>query len=114
MTVLTGKDIARWAFDLTVAIEVATVVLRFGFKLESTRDTASTVGMLTHGIRIHHGYIGVLALVAALCLLKAAPILSRWVLVLGIALVASDLIHHFVVLWLVVGDPEFHLVYPTP
>ncbi|MFC1462884.1 hypothetical protein ACFLQU_04680 [Verrucomicrobiota bacterium] len=113
MNILTARQVAAWSAGLTVVIEVITAVMRFGLKMQSTRDTASTVGALTRGIRIHHGYIGLLAIIVAACLLKAAPALSRWVLVGGIALVASDLIHHFVVLWLVVGDPEFHLVYPA-
>ena len=29
----------------------------------------------------------------------------------GTALVVSDAVHHFVVLWLVEGDPQFHLWY---
>jgi hypothetical protein len=34
-------------------------------------------------------------------------------LVLGIALLASDLIHHFAILWPLTGTPEFHLKYPA-
>lgn len=43
----------------TAAMEVMLCVARFGFGLESTRDTASTIGRLSLGIRIHHGYIGI-------------------------------------------------------
>ena len=111
MDILTAKQIALWSFGLTVVIELITVILRFGFKLESTRDTASTIGVLTHGIRIHHGYVGVLVVVIALFCLNALPLFSRWMLVSGTALICSDLIHHFVVLWLVVGSPEFDLTY---
>ena len=112
MEQLTGKQVFLWASLLTVVIEAFTVVLRFGFKLEAARDTASTIGALTYGIRIHHGYIGVLLIAVALFCLKVTPILSRWMLVAGIALFCSDMIHHFLVLWPIVGDPEFHLVYP--
>jgi hypothetical protein len=45
-------------------------------------------------------------------LLAARGPWRRRLLVAGAALALSDLVHHFVVLWLVVGDPEFHLVYP--
>ena len=110
---LTGKQILGWSLPLTAAIEVVTVIFRFGLKLESSRDTASTVGVFTCGVRIHHGYVGVLAIVIALLCLRVRPVLSRWMLVLGTALVFGDLIHHFVVLWIAAGSPEFHLVYPS-
>ncbi|MDQ7781073.1 MAG: hypothetical protein RDV41_15360 [Planctomycetota bacterium] len=112
MKILTGRQVVVWAIVLAVVIELVTVTLRFGFKLESTRDTASTVGVLTHGIRIHHGYVGVLLVIAAMLCARALPVLHRWMLVVGIALLCSDLIHHFVVLWLIVGNPEFYIVYP--
>ena len=111
MKILTGKQIAVWSFMLTAVIELVTVILRFGFKMESTRDTASTIGIITHGIRIHHGYIGVIVLTIALLCFKAQPVLSRWILVAGTALICSDLIHHFLVLWSIVGSPEFDIVY---
>ena len=113
MKILTGRQIAVWSVVLTAAIELLTVMLRFGLQLEATRDTASTVGMLTRGIRIHHGYVGVLFVIAALFCVRIRTALSRWMLVAGIALLGSDLVHHFLVLWLAVGSPEFHLVYPA-
>ncbi|MFC1736577.1 hypothetical protein ACFL1X_10710 [Candidatus Hydrogenedentota bacterium] len=111
MKLLTGKQVTIWSFILTIVIELITVTLRFGFKLESTQTTAPTIGVLTHGIRIHHGYFGILIVVIALFCLKAWPTLSRWMLVAGIALICSDLGHHFVVLWSIAGNPEFDLVY---
>jgi hypothetical protein len=95
-----------------VLIEAVTVLLRFGLQLEATRDTSSTLGRLTGGIRIHHGYVGLLVVVVAAAMLSRRPLLGRWLLVVGCALVASDLVHHFLVLWPIVGDPEFYLVYP--
>ena len=50
---------------LAVALELLTLVLRFGLKLESTRDTASTIGRLTLGVRIHHGYCGAVVVLVA-------------------------------------------------
>jgi len=108
-----GREIVLWALALTVALEGVTVLLRFGLGLESSRDTASTVGALTGGIRIHHGYIGVLVIVGALSCLRRWPKGSRWALVIGIALLLSDAIHHFLVLWPMVGSPQFHWVYPA-
>ncbi len=106
-----GKQIALWSALLTAVIELITVILRFGFQLQSTRDTASTVEVLTCGIRIHHGYVGVLVVIIALLCLRARPWLSRWMLVIGTALACSDLIHHFLVLWPITGSPEFDFVY---
>ncbi|NLI76360.1 MAG: hypothetical protein GX442_07960 [Candidatus Riflebacteria bacterium] len=91
-------------------IEGVTALFRFGLGLESTRDTAATVGRLTGGIRIHHGYIGVLLLLIARRLVREGPA-RRWALILGWSLALSDLIHHFVVLWLATGSPQFDLVY---
>lgn len=99
---------------LTVAIEVVTLILRFGFALESTRDTASTIGVLTFGIRIHHGYIGAVMIPLGLWQHRRNRLsLGRWIYIIGVALFLSDMIHHFLVLWPITGSPHFHLVYPT-
>ena len=93
-----------------MAIEAVTCVMRFGFGLESTRDTAA-LGSLTGGIRIHHSYIGALMLIAS-WFMRRDTALRAWCLRLGAALLLSDLIHHFGVLWLTEGDPQFDLTYP--
>jgi len=83
---------------------------RFGLGLESTRDTAALAAW-TFGIRIHHGYIGLL--VFALSYLgRLPPRYQSWARIVGVALVVSDLVHHFVVLWPITGDHQFHLRYP--
>ncbi|MDP6467037.1 MAG: hypothetical protein QF918_04835 [Pirellulaceae bacterium] len=101
-----------WSLALTFIIELVTVVLRFGLQLDSTRDTASTIGRLTFGIRIHHGYCGLALMLAACFLISRFPRLARWGLIIGLALVLSDLIHHFLVLWPLTGSPHFDLTYP--
>ena len=110
-TPLTKKQIIFWALVTMLVIEGVTVFARFGLGLESTRDTASTVGLLTGGIRIHHGYVGMLMIVLAFVALRRWQVLPRWTIVLGAALVGSDLIHHFVVLWAATGHHHFDLVY---
>jgi len=30
---------------------------------------------------------------------------------IGLGVISSDLLHHFIVLWLIMGNPEFHVVY---
>lgn len=106
------------AFAGAVVLEVLTCFLRFGARLESTRDTASTIGVLTMGLRIHHGYIGIAVLIFAWVLSRSPwPAVServiRWLFIAGMALFASDMIHHFLVLWPITGSPQFHLWYPA-
>ncbi|MEM1355138.1 MAG: hypothetical protein AAGH88_09670 [Planctomycetota bacterium] len=107
--------ILPWTLALTLAFELVTVLFRFGFKLQATRDTARYVARWSRGLRIHHGYWGVpLSLIglALLLLLPGAVQLAAWAIVIGLALIKSDLIHHFLVLWPITGHHEFHLVYP--
>ncbi|MAE60347.1 MAG: hypothetical protein CMJ49_03220 [Planctomycetaceae bacterium] len=88
---------------------VITIAMRFGLKLQSTRDTRF-LRHLTFGLRIHHGYIGILlAILAPICFQHQ---LGPRNLTLIIALILSDLIHHFLILWPITGSPEFHLIYP--
>ncbi|MCC6682807.1 MAG: hypothetical protein IT445_18055 [Phycisphaeraceae bacterium] len=94
---------------LTVFIEALTCCLRFGFDLQSTRDT-TWLARFTFGLRIHHGYVGLFMM----CLSPLLPLglLHSTLLLSGAALFISDIIHHYGVLWPIVGRPEFHLVYP--
>lgn len=98
-----GHPVAATAL-LTLLIEAVTAIGRFACGVRSTRDTCA-VAPFTAGLRIHHCYVGVA--VAALAPVAGAPFLC-----VGVALVASDLIHHFLVLWPVTGDHEFDLTYP--
>jgi hypothetical protein len=112
MKSLLTRNTLIWSAVLTVLFEAFTVLCRFGLNLESTRDTASTVGLITAGIRIHHSYLGLVLVGIALWGLKAKPDIAKWALAIGVALVCSDAIHHFVVLWLTTGTPGFDLLYP--
>src|SRR5262249_21085120 len=110
----TARAALLWGLMLAAVLEVFTCVLRFGLQLQSTRDTRALSG-LTFGIRIHHAYPGVLLLLLALAVPQGAW--RTLALVLGIGLLASDLGHHFAVLWPITGDPQFHLRYadlPAP
>lgn len=78
--------------------------------MESTRDT-EFLSQLTFGLRIHHGYIGVLILFVLLFKKNLFGKYTKFIIALSIALIASDLIHHFLVLWPVTGSPDFDLVY---
>jgi hypothetical protein len=97
-------------FFCAVVLEAITVVLRFGLGLESTRDT-TLIGAATFRLRIHHGYIGLVLLVAAF---RFRGGLRNLILIVGLGLVISDLFHHFLVLWPLTGSPQFDLFYPAP
>lgn len=97
---------------LTFIIELTTMFFRFGLGLQSTVHTASTIGKLTFGIRIHHGYLGLLMLLAFLfsSRIKRLRYSGLW-LIIGLSLLISDAIHHSL-LYLLTGSSDFDLVYP--
>ena len=84
-----------------------TIILRFCFRLESNRHTRS-FGKISGGIRIHHGYVGILFILLGLVTFGFRSILF----ILGLGLLLSEFFHHVVVLWLLTGKHEFSLRYP--
>lgn len=108
---LSLREVNLYGLIWAVFFEIVTCVLRFGFALESTRDTASTIGQLTLGIRIHHSYIGIACIAVAFWLEQRFPRSSLHLLAIGIGLFISDMIHHFIVLWVITGNPQFDLLY---
>ena len=94
-----------------VIMEAFTAALRFGADLQVTRDTG-VIGNITFGVRVHHGYIGLLLVPIAFVFLR--PGMRKLVLIVAIGLILSDLIHHFLVLWPLTGSPHFDLFYPRP
>ena len=98
-----------WCLVLTGAIEAITCLLRFLLRLEATRDTGF-LRVMTFGLRIHHCYLGLAAVLVG-AVFASGDALS-WLVIVGSACVLSDLVHHFVVLQLVVGEPVFDLFYP--
>jgi hypothetical protein len=96
---------------LTLLIEGVTLIFRFVFGVQAAQAT-SFVSSLSFGLRVHHCYVG--AVVCALAFLFAQGSWLRvWALRLGLALVFSDLLHHFVVMMLIIGHHEFDLFYPV-
>ena len=98
---------------LTAGLELLTLVLRFGFQFDWTRDTAETIGLMTLGIRIHHGYCGVVLILLAWSFSQTHPRHAEVIYVVGWSLLLSDAIHHFLVLWPLTGSPQFDFVYPS-
>jgi hypothetical protein len=95
---------------LTAVLELVTLILRFGLRWESTRDT-EVIGLFTFGLRVHHGYCGLVLLIVAYGLSQSHARLSRLGYVMGWSLLLSDMIHHFLVLWPVTGSPQFDFFY---
>ena len=108
---LSLAQVALIGLLIAAVLELLTVWMRFGLGLQSTRDT-SLIGALTLGIRIHHGYIGLVLLLFAWWF-DANLGLRNILLMLGVGLLVSDFIHHFLVLWPITGSPQFDLVYPS-
>ncbi|MFH1468454.1 MAG: hypothetical protein ABIO70_28955 [Pseudomonadota bacterium] len=99
-----------YGLALAVAMEAVTCLFRFGLGLQATRDTGF-LARLTFGLRIHHGYVGLLLILLA----ALRPGLWRnLALIVGVGMLVSDLIHHFLVLWPITGSPQFDLTYPDP
>ncbi len=110
LALLSVNKMLFWIAILTLVIEAITVLFRFGFRIQATRSPAF-IARFTFGIRIHHGYLGIILLIVSL--IPTLPVyLPNMLLILGSSLLLSDLIHHFVVLWWITGDPQFHLRYP--
>ena len=105
---LNGWQVIAFGLLLAVVFEAITAGLRYGLRLESTRDT-TMIGAMTLGLRIHHGYIGLLIIPLAWCFPRGLRH-ALWMIAIG--LIFSDLAHHFLVLWPVTGSPQFDLVYP--
>ena len=106
-----SKAILIHALWVTAGIEALCLVLRYGMSLKSSETTAGTIGWITGGIRVHHGYVGLIMLIVIAVLPHWRGGLRDWLIILAIALFASDIIHHFGVLWIVEGDPHFDLMY---
>lgn len=94
-----------------VLFELATCLCRFGLSLQAARQT-SWLAPLTFGLRIHHGYVGLVCLLLAA--LPCAPLPRHLLAILGLTLFLSDLVHHGVVLPFAVSATEFDIFYPPP
>lgn len=94
-----------------VLFELFTCWCRFGLGLRASHSM-SWLGSLTFGIRVHHGFTGLLCLFLAV--LPFSPVPCHLLAICGLALFLSDLAHHGVVLPLAVGATEFDLFYPRP
>lgn len=92
-----------WTIAVTLAAEAITLYLRFG-RHQTAADFNKTAPLL---LQIHHMFWSVPVL-AALPIARRRATLSGAILGIAIGLIVSDLLHHFLVLPLVVGNTGWH------
>ncbi len=97
---------------ITLAVEIITLAGRFLLGVKIFDDTPGKLRELTFGYRLHHSYLGLAGLFAGMVFSGFAPAWVGWLYIGGIALLASDLIHHFCVLWPLTGHHEFFISFP--
>jgi hypothetical protein len=97
------RAIIIWAVVSTVLFETVTVYLRFrsGFTATEFNQTAPLL------LQIHHMFWS-LPLLLAVPLVWRMPKLSGALLGMALGLILSDLLHHFVVLPVTVGNTGWH------
>ncbi len=109
----TPGEILSLGLAMALVMEALTLALRFGCGMKSCHHT-SWIGRCTRGLRVHHGYPGLAAapIGLGLGLGVGSTALGAAVAIIGIGLLVSDLLHHFVALRLLTGEHEFDLRYP--
>ena len=95
---------------LSLLIELLTAAMRFGLGSQAA-SPSDLVKTCTLGLRVHHLYLGAVCLLLAVALRRRLA-MRNLLVVIGAALVLSDLAHHFLVLWPITGHHEFYFVYP--
>jgi hypothetical protein len=98
-----GRAALVWAVAATVAVESVTLVLRFGVGA-SAEEFNRTAPLL---LQLHHMFWSV-PMLAFLPLVWRRPRLSGALLGISLGLIASDALHHLVVLPLTVGNTGWH------
>ena len=90
-----------------IAIELFTIIVRYGFKISAKVSYEKILRKLGFKkmFHIHHMYFGII--IAVYSYMNNFPAWYN----LGIALIITDLFHHFVVLRLVEGDSEFRFIH---
>jgi hypothetical protein len=92
---------------ITFLIEILVIFARFSLKIRLGDIIIKTMKHfdMKKYYHVHHCFTG-LAII-----LFAYFYESSFLINLGLGFIFSDMIHHFIVLYLIVGNPEFHVVY---
>ena len=93
--------------SVAFVIEIITIIGRFKFKISTKNLWTSIMKHYNrrHWVHVHHVFLGLL-IVAVSLIVK-----NNLALNLGLGIMASDVVHHLLVLWPLIGSPEFHVVY---
>jgi hypothetical protein len=91
-------------------IEIITLFGRFFFKLSSKKIYIKLMQKfgLKSFVHFHHSFFGLI--LSFFSFYYGLTFLFN----LGLGMILSDLFHHFVILWSIVGNPEFHIFYKNP
>lgn len=97
------RGLLAWTLVSTALVELVTVWVRFrgGVTAEEFNPTAPFI------LRIHHLFWS-LPLFAAAAIVRSRPPVRRALLGVAFGLIASDLLHHFAVLPVMVGNTGWH------
>jgi hypothetical protein len=95
--------IAIWTLASAVLIEAVTLLVRFGSGITATEFNRTAPLVL----QIHHMFWSV-PLLVIVPLVWRMPRLSGILLGIALGLIFSDLVHHFLVLPLTVGNTGWH------
>jgi hypothetical protein len=98
------RAIIGWTLGVTVVAEAVTAALRFCGGLSATDFNAASPPLL---LQIHHMFWSIPLLIIVPFVWRR-PRLSGALLGIALGLILSDLLHHFVVLPLTVGNIGWH------
>jgi hypothetical protein len=97
------RSVVFWCLATTVVAEAITLWLRFGRGMEATEFNRTAPLLL----QIHHMFWS-LPLLAVLPLFLRRPRIAAGLLGIALGLILSDLMHHFVLLPITVGNTGWH------
>lgn len=95
---------ARWAIVVTIGFELVTLFVRFGMDYSVHQFNETSPPLL---LQLHHMFWAV-PLLFVLPLFWKSPVWSGRVLGVAMGFVISDLVHHFMVLPVTVGNTGWH------
>jgi hypothetical protein len=98
-----GHVVVLWTVVVTMLVEAITLYLRFRGRITATEFNRTAPLVL----RIHHMFWS-LPLLAVVPFVWGKVGLSGVILGIALGLIVSDLLHHFVVLPLIVGNTGWH------
>ena len=98
------RHLLLFAALVTIGFELLTVVVRFGSGVSAVKFNKSAPLLL----QIHHMFWSVPLFAIAPFTARRLPRLTGAIIGIGVGFILSDLIHHFVVLPVLVGNTGWH------